>query len=190
MALTIPYLFFGMMALALNNSKQPEIIKWFCRLPVAMQDKTIKLYKMKKIFTMCLGLVLTAAVFAADRKPDVTIISMKKYEIVVDGRTYYSNSRMLNIDNLRNGRHTIQVYDMNNRGFSIFQRKQLVASTSFQLRNNDVKITINQFGRLSITEDKFGRDGRYGDDNRGWDDHNGIDQRDDHNGRNSRDRNF
>src|SRR6188768_4117180 len=191
MALTIPYLFFGMMAFALNNSIQPEKIKWFCRPPVAMQDKTIKLYKMKKFFTMCLGLALTAAVFAADRKPDVTIISMKKYEIVVDGRTYYSNNRMLNIDNLRNGRHTIQVYDMSsNRGFSIFQRKRLVASKSFQLRNNDVKITISQFGQLTITEDRFGRDGRNGNDNRGWDDHNGRDQQDDHSGRNSRDRNF
>ena len=191
MALTIPSQIFGMMASALNNSKQPEKIKWFCRLPVAMQDNTIKLYKMKKIFTMCLGLVLTAAVFAADRKPDVTIISMKKYEIVVDGRTYYSNSRMLNIDNLRNGRHTIQVYDMSsNRGFSIFQRKRLVASKAFQLRNNDVKITISQFGQLTITEDRFDRDGRYGNDNRGWDDHNGVDQRDDHSGKNSRDRNF
>jgi hypothetical protein len=30
---------------------------------------------------------------------------------------------MMNIDNLRNGRHTIQVYDMSsNRGFSIFQK--------------------------------------------------------------------
>lgn len=190
MALTIPSQIFGMMASALNNSKQPEIIKWFCRLPVAMQDKTIKLYKMKKIFTMCLGLALTAAVFAADRKPDVTIISMKKYEIVVDGRTYYSNSRMINIDNLRNGRHTIQVYDMNNRGFSIFQRKRLVASRSFQLRNNDVKITISQFGQLSITEDKFGRDGKYGNDNRGWDDHDSRDQRDDRNSRDNRDRKF
>ena len=191
MALTIPSQFFGMMASALNNSKQPEIIKWFCRLPVAMQDKTIKLYKMKKIFTICLGLALTAAVFAADRKPDVTIISTKKYEIVVDGRTYYSNSRMMNIDNLRNGRHTIQVYDMSsNRGFSIFQKKRLVASKAFQLRNNDVKITIDRFGQLSITEDRFGRDSKYGNDNRGWDDHNGRDQQDDRNGRNSRDRNF
>ena len=191
MALTIPSQIFGMMALALNSSKQPEIIKWFCRLPVAMQDETIKLNKMKKIFTMCLGLVLTAAVFAADRTPDVTIISMKKYEIVVDGRTYYSNNRMLNIDNLRNGRHTIQVYDMSsNRGFSIFQRKHLVANRSFQLRNNDVKITISQFGQLTITEDRFGRDDRYGNDNRGWDDHNGRDQQNNHIGRNSRDRNF
>jgi len=190
MALTIPYVFFGTLASALNNSKQPEKIKWFCRPPVAMQDKTIKLYKMKKIFTMCLGLVLTAAVFAADRRPDVTIISMKKYEIVVDGRTYYSNNRMLNIDNLRNGRHTIQVYDMSsNRGFSIFQRKRLVASKSFQLRNNDVKITIDRFGQLMITEDRFGRDDRFGKDDRDWNDHNGQDQRDDH-GRNDRDRKF
>ena len=137
------------------------------------------------------GLSSHCCCFAADRKPDVTIISMKKYEIVVDGRTYYSNNRMMNIDNLRNGRHTIQVYDMsNNRGFSIFQRKRLVASKVFQLRNNDVKITISQFGQLTITEDRFGRDDRYGNDNRGWDDHKGIDQRDDHNGRAGRDRNF
>ena len=177
------------MAFALNNSIQPEKIKWFCWPPVAMQDKTIKLYKMKKIFTMCLGLALTAAVFAADRKPDVTIISMKKYEIVIDGKTYCSNSRMMNIDNLRNGRHSIQVYEMNNRGFSIFQRKHLVTSRSFQLRNNDVKITIDRFGRLTITEEKFGRDDRFGKDNRDWDDRNGQDQRDDH-GRNDRDRKF
>ena len=80
---------------------------------------------------MCLGLVLTAAVFAADRKPDVTIISMKKYEIVIDGRTYFSNNRMINVENLRNGRHTIQVYEMNNRSFSMSKRKQLVARKSF-----------------------------------------------------------
>jgi len=137
--------------------------------------------KMKKIFTMCLGLALTAAVFAADRKPDVTIIAMKKYEIVVDGKTYFSNNRMMSIDNLRNGRHTIQVYEMNNRSFSIFKRKQMVASESFQLRNNDVKITIDRFGQLTITEDRFSRDNRYGNDNKGWDDHNS---------RNSRDRKF
>jgi len=131
-----------------------------------MQDKTIKLYKMKKIFTMCLGLILTAAVFAADRKPDVTIISAKKYEIVVDGRTYFSNNRMINIENLRSGRHTIQVYEMNNRGFSIFKRKQMVASKSFQLRNNDVKITIDRFGHLTITENRFGRDDRDGRNDR------------------------
>ncbi len=137
---------------------------------------------MKKIFTMCLGLILTAAVFAADKRPDVTIVSMKKYEIVVDGRTYFSNNKMISIDNLRNGRHTIQVYE-SKQGFSMFKRKQLVASKSFQLRNNDVKITIDRFGNMNITEDRIGRDNRYGKDQRGWDDN-------DHNGRDSRDRRF
>lgn len=157
-----------------------------------MQDKTIKDNKMKNIFTMCLGLVLTAAVFAADRKPDVTIISMKKYEIVIDGRTYFSNNRIINIENLRNGRHTIKVYEMNSRGFSMFKRKQLVASKSFQLRNNDVKITIDRFGHLTITEDRFGRADKYGKDQRDWDKDRNKDQRDrdDRNARDNRDRRF
>lgn len=145
---------------------------------------------MKKIFTMCLGLILTAAVFAADRKPDVTIISAKKYEIIVDGRTYFSNNRMISIDNLRNGRHTIQVYEMNNRSFSIFKRKQLVTSKSFQLRDRDVKITIDRFGHLTITEDRFGRDDKYGRDQKGWDDHDRNDRDNDRNDRDSRKRGF
>src|SRR5512147_2024101 len=125
---------------------------------------------MKKIFTMCLGLVFTAAVFAADRKPDVTIVSMKKYEIVVDGKTYFGSGHTMNIDNLRNGRHNIQVFEIN-RGFSIFKRKQLVASQSFMLRNNDVKITIDRFGNLSINELKYGRNNDYDRDHKDWDDH-------------------
>jgi hypothetical protein len=79
---------------------------------------------------------------------------------------------------------------MNNRGFSIFQRKHLVTSRSFQLRNNDVKITIDRFGQLTITEDRFGRDDKFGKDDRGWNDRNGQDQRDDRGGRNDRDRKF
>ena len=136
---------------------------------------------------MCLGLILTAAVFAADRKPDVTIISAKKYEIVVDGRTYFSNNKMISVDNLRNGRHTIQVYEMNNRGFSIFKRKQLVTSKSFQLRNNDVKITIDRFGHMTIAEQRFGRDDKYGKDQRDWDNDR---DRNDRDGKNDHDRRF
>ena len=132
---------------------------------------------MKKIFTMCLGLILTAAVFAADKRPDVTIISAKKYEIVVDGRTYFSNNSIISIDNLRNGRHTIQVFELN-KGFSFFKRKQLLTSKTFMLQNNDVKINIDRYGNLTIKEDRFGRDNRYDNDKRAWDDHNGKDDRD------------
>lgn len=144
---------------------------------------------MKKIFTMCFGLVLTAAVFAADRKPDVTIISMKKYEIVIDGKTYFNYNKMMEIENLRNGRHTILVFEMN-RGFSIFKRKQLVASRSFMLRNNDVSITIDRFGQLSITEDKFGRDDKYGNNQRDWEGRDDQKGHDGHNGRDNHDRKY
>jgi hypothetical protein len=138
---------------------------------------------MKKIFTMCLCLALTAAVFAADRRPDVTIVTSKKYEIVVDGKTYFSNSRMMNIDNLRNGRHSIQVYETTN-GFSFFKKKRLVASKVFQLRNDDLKITIDRFGHMTITEDRSGRrDNKFGKDDRDWNDH-------DRNDRNDRGRKF
>jgi hypothetical protein len=138
---------------------------------------------MKKIFTMCLGLVLTAAVFAADRRPDVTIISPKRYEIVIDGKKYFSGNPMMSIENLRNGRHSIQVYETTNN-FSFFKKKRLVASKVFQLRNDDLKITIDRFGHMTITEDKFGRrDNKFGKDDRGWDDH-------DRNDRNDRNRRF
>jgi len=143
---------------------------------------------------MCLGLVLTAAVFAADKRPDVTIISAKKYEIVIDGKAYFSNSRVMNIDNLRSGRHTIQVFEMNRGGFSIFKRKQLVTSKAFQIRNKDLKITIDRFGHLMITEERFDRDNKYGKDQRNdkdWDQRNDKDWDDhDHNGRDSRGNRF
>jgi ATP-dependent helicase/DNAse subunit B len=144
---------------------------------------------MKKIFTMCLGLVLTAAVFAADRKPDVTIVTLKKYEIVIDGRTYFSNGRMMNIENLRNGRHSIQVYETSN-SFSFFKKKRLVASKTFQLRNDDLKITIDRFGHMTIAEDKFGRrDNKFGKDDKDWNDRDRNDRDDNDRNRNDRDRN-
>ena len=177
-----------MLVCALNNNQQPEKIKIVLQTG-SMQDTKLKFIVMKKIFTMCLGLVLAAAVFAADKRPDVTIISAKKYEIVVDGRTYFSQNKMINIDNLRNGRHTIQVFEMN-KGFSIFKRKQLVASKTFRLRNNDVRISIDRYGHLTIREDRFGRDNRYDNDKRGWSERTPSEDDHDRNKRDDRDRKF
>lgn len=119
---------------------------------------------------MCLGLALGVAVFAAEKRPDVTIVSMsmKKYEIVIDGKSYMGGQRFLNLEDLRKGRHTIQVYEVN-RGMSIFKRRHLVSSQSFMLRNVDMRITIDRFGKLSFDEQKFDRDERRGDDRRNGD---------------------
>ena len=124
---------------------------------------------MKKIFTLALALMITAAIFAADRRPDVTLTSMKKYEVVIDGRSYLTTNRSLDID-LRNGRHSIQVYEAKN-GFSAFKRKRMISSSSFELRNRDVKIMIDRFGQINISEDRFGGND-HGKDQRGWGDRN------------------
>ena len=115
---------------------------------------------MKKIFTLALGLMLTVAMFAADRRPTVTVTSAKRYAIVIDGKQYFTNVNTINISSLLNGRHDVKVYKMK-RGF-FMNMKRLVASSNFQLRNSDVKIDIDRFGQLQISESRFGRD---------WNDH-------------------
>jgi hypothetical protein len=123
--------------------------------------KTNKFNSMKKIFTLVLGLMLAAAMFAADRRPTVTVTSAKKYDIVIDGRHYTSNYGTISISNLFSGRHDIQVYEMNRHFF--MRTKSLVASSVFQLRNNDVQINIDRFGQLQISQSRFGRDWNGGD---------------------------
>ncbi len=115
---------------------------------------------MKKIFTLALGLMFTVAMFAADRRPTVTVTSAKRYAIVIDGKQYFTNGNTINISSLFNGRHDVKVYKMK-RGF-FMNTKRLVASSNFQLRDSDVKINIDRFGQLQISESRSGRD---------WNDH-------------------
>jgi len=127
---------------------------------------------MKKIFTLVLGLMFTVAMFAADRRPTVTVTSTKRYAIVIDGKQYFTNGNTISISSLFNGRHDVKVYKMK-RGFFMNTRK-LVASSNFQLRNSDVKINIDRLGQLQISESRFGRD---------WNDHDygkGNDRDNDH----------
>ena len=124
---------------------------------------------MKKIFTLFVGLMVAIAMFAADHRPTVTVNASRKFEIVIDGRHYSSNYGSMSISNLFNGRHNIKVYEQR-PGF-FFKAKRLVASSTFQLRNNDVNISVDRFGHLSIDESRFDRgwnDRRNGRDN-DWD---------------------
>ena len=121
---------------------------------------------MKKIFTLVLGLMLTVVMFAADRKPTVTVTSTRRYQIVIDGERYFTNGNTINISNLFYGPHDIQVYKTRH-GFFIGSTR-LVANSSFELRNSDVQINIDRFGQLQISESRFGRDWNDHD----WNDHN------------------
>src|SRR4030095_15544400 len=137
---------------------------------------------MKKIFTLALGLMFTVAMFAADRRPTVTVISAKRYAIVIDGKRYFYNGNTINISSLFHGRHDVKVYKMKRVFF--MNTKRLVASSSFQLRNSDVKINIDRFGQLQISESRFGRDWKDRDYGKGRDrDHDHGYDREDHNRR-------
>lgn len=131
---------------------------------------------MKKMFTLLSGLFMAVAVMAADRRPVVTVNSMKNYKVVIDGKAYFTNNSHISIANLGRGYHFIQVFEMR-RGY--FERKErLVSSTSFTLRKNDLRIFINRFGDIRIRE--FKSKGRFERDDRDWDDRDRDRRDDDH----------
>lgn len=133
---------------------------------------------MKKIFTLFAATLFTVALFAADRKPIVTVKASKNYEIVIDGKSYFSSNSTMNLSSIRRGQHSIKVYEVNKSWYRKF--KKLVSASSFQLRNNDVSISVNYRGQISITEYRFDR-GRWNDQKgNDRDDSYGLDKKDSH----------
>jgi hypothetical protein len=136
---------------------------------------------MKKIFTLIAATVLTVATFAADRRPSVTVRSSRNYEIVIDGRSYYSNNGIMDLSNLGRGQHSIKVFEINRRvgnpfgglgGIILKKGKKLVDASTFNLRNKDIDITIDFRGQIRISEERSGRGG--------WDDRRDNDRDNDH----------
>jgi hypothetical protein len=124
---------------------------------------------MKKIFTLIAATILTVATFAADRRPSVTVKSRGNYEIVIDGRSYFTRNGMLDLSHLRKGQHNVKVYELN-RSILFMRSKRLVDASTFQLRNKDIDILVDFRGKIRISEERFGRD-RWIDDGDRFDNH-------------------
>src|SRR5689334_23283396 len=108
---------------------------------------------MKKIFTLIAATFLTVATFAADHRPSVTVRSTRQYEIVIDGRSYFSNNGFMDISNLRRGTHIVRVFETTRtRGFGIFfgRAKRLVDQSFFDLSYRDVNINVDFRGQIHI----------------------------------------
>ena len=114
---------------------------------------------MKKIFTLAIGSLFALSVMAADHQPSVTVKSSKKYEIVIDGKSYKGNS-YIDLSGLYPGYHSIKVYSAGKRSF-FGKRSRLISTSDFSVKRNDVVITVDSFGQVDVNEIKFGR-------NRGW----------------------
>jgi hypothetical protein len=138
---------------------------------------------MKKIFTLMAAAFLTVAAFAADRKPVVSLQANKKYEVIIDGQSYFSgnNKSTMSLSGIRSGQHSIKVYEISKSPFR--KIKRLVSASSFQLKRNDIDISVNAIGQISIAEDRFGRDQKDNDWGRN-------DDRDHRNDKNDRDKRF
>lgn len=102
---------------------------------------------MKKTTLFILSSLFGLALFAAGRQPMVTINTTNDYEVLIDG-TYYKGNNT--IPNLSQGTHSVQVYQ-SKRGL-LGKRRTLVSSSSFEVRDNDVKIFVDTNGQLRINE--------------------------------------
>jgi hypothetical protein len=129
---------------------------------------------MKKIFTLFAGLLMTVAIFAADRRPVVTVKKAVNYKVVIDGRTYYDNDLTMRLGNLGYGRHTIQVFEMRRGG--IFSRERMLSAATFKIERDDLNIKIDRYGKIQIRE----KNRRFDDDrdwnDRDWNDHDNRDR--------------
>jgi len=124
---------------------------------------------MKKIVTLMLSTLITMAVFA-DHRPIVTLKSARQYEIVIDGKSYFShNGNTINIAGLSRGKHVVKVYEVDHR--TVFRTtRRLVSSTVFNINKRDVNIVVDVRGNVKVMEvksKKHRRNGRGYD----WDDH-------------------
>jgi hypothetical protein len=105
---------------------------------------------MKKLFTLVAGLFIMAVAIAADRRPVVTIDNSKNYKIVIDGKSYFGSNMTISVNNMLPGKHTIKVFEIKQNRY--MKKEKLVDASTFQLGRNDVNISINRFGDISITE--------------------------------------
>lgn len=112
---------------------------------------------MKKYILFALGAVLAFSLSAAARLPQVSVRVSKNYELTIDGQTYKGSNT---IPGLSQGYHQVQVYST--KGGFILKKRTLVSSSSFNLRNNDVMIDVDENGQLHIYQDSYSRNDRNG----------------------------
>jgi len=102
---------------------------------------------MKKIYLFIAVALFAATISASAQK--VTLRLSNNYEVNIDGRYYDYNST---VPTLNYGMHTVKLYEVQPGFLGIGKKRNLVSTSSFELRNNDIVIETDQYGRLRINE--------------------------------------
>jgi hypothetical protein len=154
---------------------------------------------MKKIFTLA-AILFSVTTFAAgnpgpnDSKVAIRSNSDAFIQVFIDGRQYNVNRNGFVMDNIRSGRHRIEVYKVDNRGMFRRRPQMVYSNVTFVKPWESLNININRFERVFV-DTRFDRDEHRGggydrndrdrDYNQGPDYNNGSDHndRDGHYGR-------
>jgi hypothetical protein len=146
---------------------------------------------MKKIFTLAAILFSVTTFAAGNPRPDDSKIAIRSnsdafIQVFVDGKQYNINRNGFVMDNIRSGRHRIEVYKVDNYGM-YRKRPQLVYSSTTVVKPwESLNININRFEKVMVDtrfdrNDRRGNDRNYGRDrdyNDGRDYNNGPDRND------------
>ncbi|MFT3933894.1 MAG: DUF4476 domain-containing protein [Chitinophagaceae bacterium] len=136
---------------------------------------------MKKISTLALGLLVSAASFAAFAPSRLTVSAEgnTNIKVTVDGNRFsqqsFSNSAVF--ENLEPGFHSVKVYQLNDKRFGFFGRKRgdeykLLYTASVNIKPLfATSIQLNRFGNARIDEQPM----RGAFNNKGWDGRGGYD---------------
>jgi hypothetical protein len=130
---------------------------------------------MKKIFTLA-AILFSLTTFAAGHpRPNDSKIAIRSnsnafIQVFIDGKQYNVNCNGFIMDNIRSGRHRIEVYKVDNYGMHR-RRAQMVYSNEMFVRPwESLNININRNERVWV-DTRFDRD-----DRRGYDSHNDRDR--------------
>jgi hypothetical protein len=146
---------------------------------------------MKKIFTLA-AILFSVTTFAAgnpgpnDSKVAIRSNSDAFIQVFIDGKQYNVNRNGFVLDNIRSGRHRIEVYKVDNRGMFRRRPQKVYSSVMVVKPWESLNININRFERVFV-DTRFDRDDRRGGYDRDGRDRDGRD-RDYNNGPDNNDR--
>jgi hypothetical protein len=139
---------------------------------------------MKKIFTLA-AILFSITTFAAeypgpnDSKLAIRSNSDAYIQVFIDGRQYNVNQNGFAFDNIRSGRHLVEVYKIGNYG-RFRKRPQRVYSNTMVVKPwESLNININRSENVFV-ETRLDRNDHRGNDNR-YNDHGNYDNHDNRN---------
>lgn len=102
---------------------------------------------MKKIYFL-LAVTLFAATLSVSAQRVILRLN-NNYEVNIDGRYYGTNET---VPTLNYGQHTVKLYEVRPGILGIGKKRNLISSSTFEMRDNDVIIEADQYGQLRINQ--------------------------------------